>query len=394
MKLTQRQQQRSSWKRSGVVAPFVALLMIPMISMVAFMVDYGYLTVVRSDLQRAADGAALAGVLDLIPNPNGTQNFDTARNTAVRYVNYNLGFEGQVNPADGSMSYGFTVLPADIVTGKYNPETINGSGAIELNTSTGVVHDTMRVTVRRDSSANSPVTLFFAQVIGIASQDVNATATAVLRKPAAIQPGGDVLPFALPLEFWNSLDAGEDLSIYNDNSIEDGYGNQVTVTNPITGAQVPGNWGTVDIGSPSNGTSELSYQIINGLEQWDVDALYAGGRIPNDSEVPLPFYAQADPGLSAGIKSAVAAIHGQIRIIPIYDPLTSDLFSGGNNPEFHIVRWGVIQVLDSHFQGNNNTNIFAQKAYTYDGSLRPRENLSDSSDSGFDNIFTTPVLVR
>ena len=53
-------------RRSGAIAALAALLLIPMLALVALCVDYGYLLVVRTDLQRAADAAALAAVRDLI----------------------------------------------------------------------------------------------------------------------------------------------------------------------------------------------------------------------------------------------------------------------------------------------------------------------------------------
>jgi hypothetical protein len=54
----------------------------------------------------------------------------------------------------------------------------------------------------------------------------------------------------------------------------------------------------------------------------------------------------------------------------------------------------VLRVTGANFHGQQNTYITAEKAYTYDRALRPREDLSDDSDTGFDNIFTSPVLVR
>ena len=349
--------------RSGAVAPLIAILMIPLMSMVAFMVDFGYLAVVKSDLQRSADAAVLAGVMDLIPDSDGIQNRDKARKTAIEFANFNMGFEPQTNPINGDLIYEFLVLPNDIVTGKYDPATINGTGAISIDPSISAVHDTMQVTLRRDNTANSPVTLFFAQFLGVQNQNITATATAVMRKPSSLLAQGDILPFALPLEFWNSLSRGEELSIYNDNKITDGYGNQVTVLDNF-GNSVPGNWGTVDIGPENNSTKALGEQILYGLKQSDVDALYSSGRIPTNIEIPLPFYAQADPGLSAGIKDDVRAIHGQTRLIPIYDSLNSTPISGnggGNNAEFHVVKWGAVKVVDSHWQGNKNSQIIGEK---------------------------------
>jgi Flp pilus assembly protein TadG len=380
------------------VAPFVAVLMVPLLGMVSFMVDYGYLTVVRTNLQKAADGAALAGVMDLIPADNGSQNFDKARHTAVRFANFNMGYEAKLNPNDGSVSYGFTVLQDDIVTGKYDPETVNGTGPVTLDSSSGVIHNTMRVTLRRDGSANSPVTMFFAQVIGIQNQDVTATATAALRRPSQVRAGTYVLPFALPQEYWDSIGPGHQLTIFSDdNQLGEGTnGKTVNVTDPETAQEIPGNWGTVNLGASANSTSDMVDQIKNGLSQNNIDALYSEGRISTNSELPLPFYSNANTGLSQGMKDGVYAIIGETRLIPIYDHITSDKLNiAGNNAEFNIVHWGVVRVTESKFRGNKKTFIDATKAYTYDGALLANEDLSDTSYTGFDDsIFASPVLIR
>src|SRR4051812_36009508 len=53
-------------RRCGAVVPLVALLLIPLIGMLAFSVDIGYMIVVNTQLQNAADAAALAGAQQLM----------------------------------------------------------------------------------------------------------------------------------------------------------------------------------------------------------------------------------------------------------------------------------------------------------------------------------------
>src|SRR5947209_7498116 len=47
--------------RRGAIAPFAAFLVIVLVGMVAFAVDTGYVVLTRTELQAAADAAALAG---------------------------------------------------------------------------------------------------------------------------------------------------------------------------------------------------------------------------------------------------------------------------------------------------------------------------------------------
>ena len=369
-------------KRKGISAPLIAALMVPLLGMVAFAVDYGYLTVVRADLQRAADASVLAAVLDLIPSPSGVQDEAAVRARVREYVNKNL-----------NTGSSFSVPDGDIVIGRYDPTTVNSGNLVLFNTG---IKDTVKVTLKRDGSVNNSVGLFFARVLGLDSQNVTVTATAVLRKGIAARAEADILPFALPESFWDSLNPGDDLRIFNDNKIEDGFGNQVTVIDNL-GQSVPGNWGTVDIGYENNSTHDLEGQIINGLRQDDVNELYAENRINTNQHVAAPLNVQAETGLSAGMKDSVRAIHGQTRIIPIYDTVNGEFGGtggGGNTAEFHVVKWGVIRVIDSRWNGNKNTYINAERAYTYDAALVAREDLSDGSTPSIEGAFTSPVLVR
>jgi len=350
--------------RRGAALVLILFLVVPLVAVVALAVDYGYLIKVRADVQRAADMAALAAVRDLLPDANGHQNQAVVRATVRDYVEEHFGST-------------FTVSNADMQMGRYDPATIYS----QVDLLTSGVWDTLRITLRRDSTANSPVSLFFAPVIGVNSSDVVATATAVLQKARDMPPGSDILPFAVPLSEWNSLSDGDEWSIYGDGRMQDQFGNNI-----------PGNWGTVDIGAENNSTSNLSDQIRNGLHQSHLDALHQDGRLAESTHIDgsAETWLQADPGLSSGIASSVQAIHGESRLIPLFD---AQQVAGGNNLEYRIVGWGVVDVVSSNWHGANNTYVEVRKSYMYDGLLHPHPDLS--ATSGFiTGAFTSPVLVE
>lgn len=350
--------------RRGVTVILIVLLMVPMIGVVALAVDYGYLLKVRSDLQRAADMTALAAVQDLIPNANGFQDRNAVVTTAKNYAAAHFG-------------NAFSVRDADVQIGRYDPTTIYSQVTL-LNSG---VWDAVRVTLRRDVLANSPVSLFFAPVIGVDNSEVVATATAVLQKGSKLGPGVGVLPFSVLKSEWDSLAQGDTWSIYGDGHVTDEWGNNV-----------PGNWGTLDIGAASNGTSALNNQILDGLTQSDLDALRADNRISHSTHIDVndPAWLQADTGLSSGLKSSVTAVQGEVRIIPLYDASQDPT---GNNLEFHVTDWGVVEVVSSAWNGDKNTYIKVKKAYLYDGDLRPHPDLGDTNNV-LPVAFTSPVLVE
>jgi hypothetical protein len=134
----------------------------------------------------------------------------------------------------------------------------------------------------------------------------------------------------------------------------------------------------------------MSAQILNGLTQADLDALYNEHRIPQREyiEASAQWMAQSDTGLSVGLKSALNQIEGEKRLVPIYDTASGN----GNNAEFRIVAWGVVVVVDSDLTSNTKY-VTVRKTYAYDRRLKPQSSLSNTSGL-IEGIFTSPALVQ
>ncbi len=352
--------------RRGTIAVMSAFLLVPLMGLIALGIDYGYLRAVQVDLQRAADAAALAAAQDLAPDASGNQDLYSVTETLREFVKQNV-----------KRSTDFTVLDSDIEIGRY--DTSSGTAATIAAGSSGVA-DAVRVTLRRDNSANGEVPLFFARVIGIPASPVVVTATAYLPPARRIRAGTGILPFSIPVDVWSSQDVGDTWSIYGDGKLTDDGGNPI-----------PGNWGTLDIGASNNSTSDLSNQILDGLRQEDLDALYAEGRIPTNEfiDAGTSFSANGDPGLSSGIKNAVQQVESMTKLVPIYDSVSGQ----GANVEFHVVGWGAVQVVDSLWGGSKNTYVKIKKGYLYDGHLTAPPDLSLVTGNA-DGAYAAPVLIE
>ena len=186
---------RRKGQRRGAIVVLTALMMTFLVGMVAFAVDYGYLVKVRTDMQRAADAAALAAVQELVPSTNGTQDLNRTRATVRAYAQRNL------------KNTSFQIVDADIEIGRFDPDTIYSHVTLLPS---GTL-DAVRVTLRRDGVSNPRVPLFFACVLGIRQAQLAASATAVLQQAEIMLPGADILPFATPVDLWNSLHGGSDV---------------------------------------------------------------------------------------------------------------------------------------------------------------------------------------
>jgi hypothetical protein len=337
--------------------------------------------VVQTQLQRAADSAVLAGVVRLVPDQyTGTQDTAGARSTAREYVQRQL-----------ELGTGFSVPDSDIQILRYDPNTINGSNPQFFTTGP---FDTLRITLRRDGAVNSPVSLFFARVIGNNNANIVVQATAVLRRGVGLMPGSDVLPFAMDVNDWNAMAPGNRRSIYGDGRVEDGSGNPV-----------PGNWGRVDIGPETSGGAAGNVdQITDGLDQADLDALATDfpdpltgesnqPRIPSTDQIDStdPLWTSGDSGFQASLEAPLQSIMGQPKLIPLYDRIVP---LGGTISEFHIVGWGLVTVTDVDLHGGpSRQHLTIQKILTYYGPMIPQPDLSSNAGT-VAGAFTSPALVQ
>ncbi|QDU40147.1 hypothetical protein Mal4_45020 [Maioricimonas rarisocia] len=148
--------------RRGVITILAAVCLMVVIAFLTFSVDLGYLVVVESELQNAADSAAASGARAL---PHGRSAAiaaaktwaakNTAGGTAVVVENQDV----EVGVWDDATAT-FTVVPA-------------GS-----STSANAV----RVTCRRTAARGNPIQLFFAPLLGSNSADLSVKATAKIER--------------------------------------------------------------------------------------------------------------------------------------------------------------------------------------------------------------------
>jgi uncharacterized membrane protein len=178
---TMKRTNHPSGRRRGAIVVLTAIMLAFMLAMIAFAVDIGYLLVARTELQHAADAAALAAAADLIPDSGGlygqpdmSAEITTARNRAITFsaANRVRNVAPAVDPNTSNSTSG------DIVIGYLaNPsDPSQNMSFADLNKSNAA-----QVRVRRTAGQNGEVALFFSRIFGINSRAVEATATAALR---------------------------------------------------------------------------------------------------------------------------------------------------------------------------------------------------------------------
>ena len=381
-------------RRRGTVAILACLLMTVLLGMLAFSVDLSYLANSRAELQRTADSAALAACYQLVYK--GTPG--TPVNLATNVANMPT-VAGQYAGLNHVCNGAPALAASDVVVGfMANPNQPGGT----INTSADQnLFNSVQVTVRRTAAENGQIPTFFSSVFGISGQNASATATAALignfngLGVPSKNGGGSanlmLLPFALDKQTWDAMLAG-DTSVSTDVWNYNSGGQVVSGSDGIRevnlfpqGTGSPGNRGTVKIGTNNNSTATVVNQIINGISPAEM-ANYPNSQLTFDGSGNL--FLGANPGISAGFKSALASIIGQTRFIPIFTSVTGN----GNNAQYDIVAFVGVRVMDVNLTGSmNSKHLTIQPATIYTrGGV---SNTSPSNRSSY-GLYSPVFLVK
>lgn len=149
----------SSQEHRGAITIFTCLLLVFMLGLIALSVDVGYMLSARTELQSAADAAALAGAAVM---RDGTT---AARAECAKYANENYA-AGRKVTLDTSQDIEFGLWDSDTRT------------FTVLSPSSESQANSLRVTCRLAASRGTAAPLFFGRVWGKSSADISASATA------------------------------------------------------------------------------------------------------------------------------------------------------------------------------------------------------------------------
>jgi Flp pilus assembly protein TadG len=339
-------------RRKGSVLILSAILMVVMCAFLAFAVDLGFLYVAKNQLQNSADSAAMAGAWELLQERRLQGDvaladvMASARDQTVWYAAHNevvksppVMVHNLGNSPDGDVVFGRLTSSGDFTTFGNESE-----------------YNSVLVRVSRTAERNGDVPLFFARVLGFESSGMTADAVATFRdgvrgfRPSPATGNPSLVPFSLHIDLWNALinGGGSDNWDYSVDTGElvVGSDNVREIQLFPNGTDGSGNFGTLEIGSPDNGTPDLARQIEYGLSADDLS--YHDGALELDA-LTNTLQLAGDPGLSAGVKSAIEAIKGTPRTIALHDLV----WSPGDNAQFRIVGFAGVRIVDYWLDGKN-----------------------------------------
>jgi len=261
-------------------------------------------------------------------------------------------------------------------------------------TPAGSVANAVQVTVERTSDQNGQVPFFFAQALGYTQTSMSAQATAAFVnsfsgfKMPADGSNLNILPYALDEGTWNNRSTnGTDGYSYNTSTktVTAGSDGIPEVNLFPQGTGSPGNRGTVDIGPSNNSTSDISRQIVYGINQSDWNSFTGQGRsLTFNSSGSL--YLNGDTGISAGVKDDLASIIGQTRIIPIFRSVSGN----GNNAEYQIVKFVGVRILAVKLTGSASSKyVMVQPA-----NIVVKGSIFQAGATASDYVYSPVWLVR
>ncbi len=315
----QRQKQcRDAAARRGAVVPLIALMMVPFVGMVAFALDIAWIVQSRSDLQSAADAAALAGAEQLM---NGYVQYNlpgqtlkstilttaetSAKTYAKNFASYNTaGGVSSLALKDADIEFGFT-------------DASNNYTAAPTYTG---FPNTIKVTMRLDSSANGSLKLFFAPIFGLSSSNVQATAAATIYTANIVNftpgNGAGILPMTLDINAWNAY-------------LQTGLSSDGTTHAAANGAPqmqvypspnlAPGNFGMLSLNDSSNAASDIANWIANGMSSTDLANLHNSGLLPLQNPNAALWDWKGAPGFKSSDLNTLPL--NQTFLLPVFEPV-------------------------------------------------------------------------
>jgi Flp pilus assembly protein TadG len=348
-------------RRTGKILAFSAILLPPLLGGMALSIDYGILSIAHGQLQIAADAAALAGARQLADNTRVAYSTDISSEisaaqtlaTSVAQANSVLGAAPVVNSGGGGGGG-----PSDIVVGYANPSSTPASVS---SGASYTLYNAVQVTLSRSGSHGGVIPTFFGGILGITNPDVSVTSIAICQPYtiAGFKSVNSLSAYLLPIV----IDSTTYNSMINTNGRSASSTSDVYSYNSSTGAvsggsdgvyesaifpvgTTPGNFNTVKIGISSNSTALLSAQISNGISPAQLSS-FSGGEIQLSASTGTITFG-GNPGISAGLQSALSGVIGRAVTVPIYTSVSGV----GNNTTYSVSAFGGARVMAVNFSGN------------------------------------------
>jgi len=392
-------------RRKGAVIVLAAVAMVVFVCVLGFSVDIGYLEMARSQAQHCADAAALAAALEMTTNEN-LKKSDADRIAAATVKAEECAALQDINTTVGADSpEGATSVVESVKFGRLqNPDNPNEVIQYVDPANPSVTPNVVEVSVSCSPARGTAVPLFFARIFGVNEGETfvkKAVATFSTEETSGFDKEDEtpctLMPFVVKEQDWNNFlsNGGEDNFSYDPDTktVSPGPdGIPEIKMYPETELGSPGNFGTVNIGrSSDNSASRLRDQIRNGPSADDMSVYDGILRLDPVTKLleltgAATLQVEADPGMTASIKNALADVVGHPKTIMLYNQVQGS----GDNARFTISRFVGVRIVDFHMTGAaRNKYVLIQPAIVQDTAV-----VTDDDSQTSDFVGQPVHLVR
>lgn len=316
-------------QRGGVLVLVVVSITI-FAMMLAFALDFGTMVLSESELQAAADSAALAGAAKLADEDrikgqsNQSDDIASARDFAETFAGENTAARktllldrNDANEADGGVVVGYIENPLDLNS---QMQTANVSQYNSVEVRTTLTHE-----------LNGPLALLMGGLTGVDELEMSAKATATVDdRISGFMPSSSenlmMLPFAAYEGSWNSATDGvSDSDVFKvvNGVVSSGRDGVPELTlypfrSNIAISGITGNVGALFVcGSGGVNVTAVANQIRYGMTPADFNGL-GGFELTNDGAGEYRTWIPGESWASSDWHNALKAIKGKPRIISIF----------------------------------------------------------------------------
>jgi Flp pilus assembly protein TadG len=260
-----------------------------------------------------------------------------------------------------------TLLDSDIEFGY-----MDATGTVTYPAPANTFPNTVRVTLRRDSSANGALSLFFGPAVGTSTASLTATAAATLytadlngfQNLSTFTAG--ILPMTYDVNQWtNFMQTGQDP---DGTTTTDANGLPELTVYPSL--KYTGNFGQLSLDDGNVGTGTMIGWIDNGMSQSDLQTLLSNSQSDQTPLVPLSQHSstilpsastdgmgswnwQGSTGMTTDLLHELSNYVGQSFLLPLFQPLNSSQtsyaagYGNGSNYYYNIVQFVSVKIISS-----------------------------------------------
>ena len=342
-------------RRRGLTIVFVVVMIPVLLGAAALTIDVGLMINTRADLQIAADASALAGVAALSSDDMmrvRMRGSDTSALFAVRRMAQQLA--GKFSAYNPSFATKTTYIdPHDVTIGWI--DLTSGTSALRTDVPPSQFNAVQTIVRRTKKSRNGPVELLFARVLGFATGEVVATATAVLDdRMAGLSPsdGPTIWPFSIHEDVLadNFVNASDNFGYDEVSESVTPFGDGLREIHLFPDKSAPGNFGTLNFGGRGS-ASELVTQIDYGLTAENMEAATGSPEMTfvDDSGDHTTYEIFGNTGISATIESNLQQHIGQLIGFFVH----SEVRDNGSNAIYTLERMVFGRLMGAELSGGD-----------------------------------------